>query len=65
MYYVRIVIDLVAEMIWRPLCEATPICDPLSGYRMRLNIYACVNGEGSFVVAENLQMGYRGIAHLG
>ena len=27
MYHIRIVIDLIAEMIWRPLCEATPICE--------------------------------------
>ena len=26
-YHVWNVIDLVAEMIWRPLCEATPICE--------------------------------------
>ena len=59
----RNVVDLAADLIWRPLCEATPICEstlslpsrdtyaqafpvlePLSGYRMRLDIY--VNEEG-------------------
>ena len=27
LYHMQNVIDLAAEMTWRPLCEATPICE--------------------------------------